>query len=73
MWTKIIIVVAILVAEAGMGYYSFEVNGSLFSRFLFFVLSAGIICLIVIKSIRFILPSEDEYSDNKKKSTKNPS
>lgn len=54
------IIIAILVLlEAGMGYYSMAVNDRLFTRFLFFLLSAGLVCLVVIKCIHYTLPRED--------------
>ncbi len=60
---RIIVITILVLLEAGMGYYSMAVNDNLFTRFLFFLLSAGIVCLIVIKGIRFILPREDLHRE----------
>ncbi len=61
--TRIIIIVLVIIAESLLGYYSLVINESLFSRFIFFLLSAGIISLLVIKGIRYILPA-DHYSSS---------
>lgn len=61
MTRKIILAIVILIAEAGLGYYSLFVKGSLFWKFLFFILSAFIVCIIVINGIGYILPAEDKY------------
>jgi len=61
MTRKIILIVIVLILEAALGYYSLIVNGSLFSKFLFFVLSAGIISFLVVTCIGAVLPSEEDY------------
>lgn len=61
MTKKIILAVLILIAEIGLGYYSLFVKGSLFWKFLFFILSAFIVCMIVINGVSYILPAEDKY------------
>lgn len=71
MTRNLIYIGILLILEAGMGYYSLVVNGSLFSRFLFFLLSAAIVCLIVLKGIRYILPSENEKHYRHVKTPKN--
>ncbi len=58
MLSRIIVVLIVLVTEIGLGYYSFVINGKLLPRFLFFLFSAGIVCLIVIKGIRYVLPND---------------
>lgn len=64
MLKNIIIIAVLIILEVGMGYYSMAVNDNLFTRFLFFLLSAGIVCLAVIKGIRYILPREDFDREN---------
>lgn len=60
---NIIIIAILLIAEIALGYYSLFINGSLFSKFLFFVLNAAIVSFMVINGIQYILPSEDEFHD----------
>lgn len=63
MTKRIIIIVILLIAEIALGYYSLFINGSLFSKFLFFILNAAIVSFLVINGIQFILPSEDDFHD----------
>lgn len=62
---RIVLIIILLTAEAGLGYYSLLVSDSLFMRFLFFLLSTAIVCLLVLKGINYILPKED-YTDSDK-------
>lgn len=60
MLLRITVVILLLAAEAGMAYYSLVVDKSLLARFLFFLLSAGIICIMIIKGVQHILPDENQ-------------
>lgn len=64
MLKKIIIIIILILLEVGMGYYSMAVNDKLVTRFIFFLLSAGLVCLVVIKCIRYILPREDMHREH---------
>lgn len=61
MTKKIIIAVLIILAEMGLGYYSLMINGSYFWKFMFYILSAFIICLLVINGVGYILPKEEHF------------
>lgn len=64
MLKNILIIFILLLLAFGMGYYSMVINDRLFTRFLFFLVCAGIICLGIIRGIKYILPEEDPDQDN---------
>jgi len=61
MGKRILVIGILLLAEVSLGYYSLFINGSLFSKFLFFLLSAAIVSFAIITGIQYILPSEDDF------------
>lgn len=61
MTKRILIIAILLVAEISLGYYSLFYNGSLFSKFLFFVLNAAIVSFLIINGMQYIIPSEEDY------------
>ncbi|SHI88786.1 hypothetical protein SAMN04488096_105252 [Mesonia phycicola] len=59
MIAKLAIFLIFIIAEISLGIYSLAISESLFAKFLFFTLSAFIICLLVIKLSSTLLPDDD--------------
>ena len=72
MFAKFFIFILFIAAEITLGIYSLAISESLLARFLFFILSAFIVCALVIKISNRLLPDDDrrEKKVMKKKTKK---
>jgi len=70
MFAKITFFILFLIAEISLGIYSLMISEGLLGRFLFFVLSAFIICALVIKLSSQLLPDDDRRKKILKKNIK---
>jgi membrane protein implicated in regulation of membrane protease activity len=59
MFAKFFIFILFIAAEITLGIYSLAISESLLARFLFFILSAFIVCALVIKISNRLLPDDD--------------
>ncbi|TQD39861.1 hypothetical protein FKR84_03655 [Haloflavibacter putidus] len=60
MLLKFSFILLFLFAEIALGIYSMLYSDNLLAKFLFFILSAILICIAVIKGVNKILPSEEK-------------
>jgi len=59
MFLKLFVFALFIIAEIGLGIYSLLLSESLLARFLFFILTSIIICMIVINFGHKLLPFEE--------------
>lgn len=50
-----------LAAEIFLGFYSLLVSDSLLMKFLFFLVTAGIVAFITVKLINKVMPEDEKY------------
>ncbi|WP_121666816.1 hypothetical protein [Mesonia aquimarina] len=67
MLAKLFIGILFIIAEISLGVYSLLFSESLLARFLFFMLSAVLICFAVIKMSSKILPFEENEAFKEEK------
>lgn len=60
MFLKLGIKVLFVIIEIFLGFYSLVVSESLLIKFVFFLVSAGIIAFGMVKSLNKILPADNE-------------
>ncbi len=61
MFLKFGLKILFLAAEIFLGFYSLLVSDSLLMKFLFFVLTAGIIAFAMVKLINKAMPKDKDY------------
>ena len=59
MFLKLFVFILFIIAEIGLGIYSLILSESLIARFIFFILTAIIVCMIVINFGHKVLPFEE--------------
>jgi len=60
---KFIFLAFFLAAEIALGIYSLLHTDSLFVKFLFFLLTTLIVCILIIQATKIALPTEDEQEE----------
>ncbi|MBW2962465.1 hypothetical protein [Mesonia aestuariivivens] len=70
MIAKFLLFSLFIIAEITLGIYSLAISESLLARFLFFILSAFIVCTIVIKISNKLLPEDDKRNKIVKRRSK---
>lgn len=60
MFLKVGIKILFVITEVFLGFYSLVISESLLIKFIFFVLTAAIIAFGMLKSIKKILPTDNE-------------
>jgi len=70
MLAKVTFFILFIIAEISLGIYSLVISEGLLARFLFFVLSAFIVCAVVIKLSNRLLPDDDRRKEILKKKRK---
>lgn len=60
MFLKVGIKILFVIVEVFLGFYSLLISESLLIKFVFFLITAGIIAFGMLKSIKNILPNDNE-------------
>lgn len=69
MFAKFAFLLLFIIAEIALGIYSLAMSESLMAKFLFFLLSAIIVCALVMKLSNHLLPDDDRREKNLKRNT----
>ncbi len=69
MFAKFAFFLIFIIAEIALGVYSLAMSESLMAKFLFFLLSAIIVCALVVKLSNHLLPDDDRRKKQLKEKT----
>lgn len=69
MFAKFAFLLLFIIAEIALGIYSLAMSESLMAKFLFFLLSAIIVCALVMQLSNHLLPDDDRREKNLKRKT----
>ena len=61
---KLIFLAFFLIAEIALGIYSFLHTDSLLVKFLFFLLTTLIVCILIMQATKIALPVDEEQPEN---------